>query len=113
MANAGPDITASADLLVTLDGSGSYDPDAIAAYAWTQVSGPTVTLKNADSAVAGFVTPLGGQEGQILTFQLKVKVGDAVEDTDEAVVTVSPDDEPPTVDLDDWPTCFIRAIVSF
>ncbi len=111
MANAGPDIEASADLAVTLDGSGTYDPDGIAVYAWTQVDGPAVVLKDADSATASFVTPLGGDEGECLTFQLKVRVGDAVEDTDDAVVTVSADEDLPTVDLDDWPTCFIQLIL--
>ncbi len=110
MANAGPDIEASADLAVTLDGSGTYDPDGIAVYTWTQVDGPAVVLKDADSATASFVTPLGGDEGESLTFQLKVRVGDAVEDTDDAVVTVSADEDLPTVDLDDWPTCFIQLI---
>ena len=111
MANAGPDIEASADLAVSLDGSGTYDPDGIAVYTWTQVDGPAVVLKDADSATASFVTPLGGDEGESLTFQLKVRVGDAVEDTDDAVVTVSADEDLPTVDLDDWPTCFIQLIV--
>ena len=112
MADAGPDITASADLLVTLDGSGTYDPDGIAVYTWSQVDGPAVTLKHADTAMADFVTPLGGDEGEILTFRLTVIVGDAFADTDEAVVTVSPDEEPPIVDLDDWPGCFIGAILN-
>ncbi len=64
MADAGPDISASADLDVTLDGSGTYDPDDLAVYAWTQTGGTPVALKDADSAVAVFVTPLGGEAGE-------------------------------------------------
>ncbi|OHV40205.1 hypothetical protein CC117_33645 [Parafrankia colletiae] len=54
-ANAGPDQLGIVDSPVTLDGTGSSDPDGtIAAYAWTQVSGPAVTLSSASAAQPTF-----------------------------------------------------------
>ncbi len=110
LADAGPDITASADVEVTLDGSDTYDPEGIATYTWTQIEGPNVNLKEADGPKASFIAPLGGDAGQTLRFELQVKVGDAYHDIDEAGVTVTADEDPPTIDLDDWPTCFIASI---
>jgi hypothetical protein len=110
IANAGPNITTPADVKVILDGSGSYDPDGLAVYRWTQVDGPAVTLKSADSATASFVAPLGGADGRTLTFQLMVKAEDDFADTDETVVTVSPDEKLSTVDKDQWAGCFIQRI---
>jgi hypothetical protein len=95
---------------VILDGSGSYDPDGLAVYRWTQVDGPAVTLKSADSATASFVAPLGGADGRTLTFQLMVKAEDDFADTDETEVTVSPDEKLSTVDKDQWAGCFIQRI---
>jgi hypothetical protein len=43
---------------VELDASQSYDPDAgTLSFAWTQVSGPSVTLSGADTATASFTAP--------------------------------------------------------
>ncbi|HEX2951809.1 MAG TPA: carbohydrate-binding protein, partial [Armatimonadota bacterium] len=47
VANAGPDFSAGANTLVTLDGYSSTDPDngpSALTYAWSQVSGPTVSI---------------------------------------------------------------------
>jgi hypothetical protein len=44
--------------LVTLSGAGSSDPDGmIASYAWTQISGPTLTLASANSATTTLTAP--------------------------------------------------------
>ena len=107
---AGPDSNASADVEVTLDGSGTYDPDSIATYKWTQQSGPVVTLKNPASDSPSFVAPFGGEDGESLIFQLRVSIDGAYDDTDEAVVNIEPDQELPTVDIDNWRGCFINAI---
>ena len=40
LANAGVDIETTVDTKITLDGSGSYDPEGIGTYLWQQVSGP-------------------------------------------------------------------------
>lgn len=46
---------------VTLDGTGSHDPDAVdrLSYAWTQIEGPPVTLENPDSATPSFAATAG------------------------------------------------------
>lgn len=57
---------------VTLDGAGSSDPDgSIASYQWTQTGGPTMSLLNADQAMASFVAP-DVDAAVMLTFQLTV-----------------------------------------
>ncbi|MCX5851779.1 MAG: PKD domain-containing protein [Deltaproteobacteria bacterium] len=57
-ANAGPDKTVTEGEQMTLDGSGSTDPDdGIASYLWEQIGGPPVTIDNADQAIAGFTAP--------------------------------------------------------
>ncbi len=96
-ANAGPDQPGIASAAtVTLDGSGSSDPDAgdaIATYAWTQTAGTAVTLS--DPAVAGptFTAPtlLVSDAAEVLTFSLIVtdnNGGTSVADTVD--VTVNP-----------------------
>jgi hypothetical protein len=55
--------------LITLDGSGSYDPDGNALnYSWQQTSGPSVSLTGANSAKATFTAAAG----QRYTFRLTV-----------------------------------------
>ena len=58
IADAGPDQTVNEGVEVTLDGSNSSDPDgSIATFAWTQTSGPAVTLSDASSPQPTFTTP--------------------------------------------------------
>ena len=54
VANAGPDQTVTAGESVTLAGSGTDVDGTIVSYAWTQVSGPAVTLSGATTATATF-----------------------------------------------------------
>src|SRR3990167_2314403 len=58
-ADAGADQTVDYGAAVTLDGSASADPDAgdTLTYAWTQTSGPEVTLSSATAASPGFTAP--------------------------------------------------------
>lgn len=58
---------------VTLDGSGSYDPDvrpSALTYAWTQVAGPTVTLTGATTAKPKFTPTVRG------TYRFRLTVSD-------------------------------------
>jgi M6 family metalloprotease-like protein len=71
VANAGMDLVLYTQVLVTLDGSGSYDPDGNypLSYSWSQTSGPTVTLNNPNSVNPTFTAP---SQPSILTFALVV-----------------------------------------
>jgi hypothetical protein len=74
IANAGPDRTVSVDTPVTLDGSASSDPENDRlTYAWTQISGPAVTLTGTHGSVATF-TPT---EPGVYVFKLTVSDGQA------------------------------------
>ena len=78
---------------VTLDGSGSYDPDQDSlTYSWSQTGGPQVMLEDGDQAMAGFYAVAEGT----LTFQLVVHDGDAESPPASVQVEVLPG-EPVTV----------------
>jgi len=89
-ANAGADQTVDEGASVTLDGSGSTDPDGDAlTFAWTQTSGPAVTLTGADTANPTFTAP-DVASPTTLEFQLEVCDPEPLCDTDTVVVTVNP-----------------------
>lgn len=85
VAIAGPDQAVAQGAQVTLDGSSSTGD--IATYLWEQTSGPSVTLNNANSAVATFTTLTAGDS---YTFRLTVDDNPDVQPAsiDEVVVTV-------------------------
>ena len=90
-ADAGDDQTVAVGAAVTLDGSGSSDPDGdTLTYLWTQTAGATVIL-SADNVAQPTFAP--DQTGD-LTFTLTVDDG-LESDTDEVVITVT---ENPTDD---------------
>ena len=91
-ANAGPDQTnIEPRSTVTLNGTGSTDSDGtIAAYAWTQTAGTTVTLSSASAAQPTFTAPLT-LAGETLTFSLVVTDDDGATSSQDTVnVTVLP-----------------------
>ncbi|MCK5194127.1 MAG: hypothetical protein KAQ71_09975, partial [Desulfobulbaceae bacterium] len=96
-ANAGFDQTVDEGVVVTLDGSSSFDiDDGIASYLWTQISGPAATLLNPTSSQPTFTTPDVGPEGASLNFNLVVTDFGGLQDTDSCIVNVSWQNQSPT-----------------
>ena len=100
-ADAGADQTVDAGDTVTLDGSGSSDPDGtVAGYQWTQSTGPVVSLSNEDQASASFVAPELNMATE-LVFRLTVTDDDGEAASDDVSVTVqprAPANQPPSAD---------------
>ena len=100
VADAGPDQTRNEGSLVTLDGTGSTDPDSDPlTYTWTQISGPSVTLSDPTSPTPTFMAPTVGPGGTTLGFQLVVGDGLAQSLSDDVIVTVQNVNDPPTCNL--------------
>lgn len=73
VAVAGPDQSVESGTTVTLDGSGSWDPDSLPLqYSWAQVGGPAVALTGAATATPSFVAPAAAG---VLRFSLAVSNG--------------------------------------
>ncbi len=71
VANAGADVISAPGAPVSLDGSGSYDPEnSPLTFFWTQESGTGVTIVNPTSATPSFTGPAG-----TYTFRLTVSDG--------------------------------------
>jgi hypothetical protein len=81
VAAAGTDQTVNEFASVTIDGSGSSDPDAgtTLSYAWTQTAGAAVVINNASMAQANFDAPdvTAVNTPTTLTFRLTVSDGTA------------------------------------
>jgi hypothetical protein len=96
-ANAGPDLSANEGTVVSLNGSGSTDPDGFALnYEWTQTSGTAVALSSASVAQPTFAAPNVGVAGETLTFQLTVKDSGSLYARDTCIVNVVWMNQPPT-----------------
>jgi len=82
---------------VSLDGSGSLDPAGGGlSYAWSQIDGPSVTLMDADQAVARWIAPETPVDAT-LRFQLSVTDSLARSSATLAMVVVNAVDLPPEV----------------
>ncbi len=89
VSNAGSDRLMDDGVTVSLDGSGSSDPDAQPlTYQWRQVGGsPTVSLAGATTSLATFTSPeiVGGTT---LTFRLVVTDPGGLSSSDDVVISV-------------------------
>ncbi|MDP8209583.1 MAG: T9SS type A sorting domain-containing protein [Candidatus Stygibacter australis] len=94
VADAGIDQVVRDGETITLDGSGSYDPDDdVITYIWTAPAG--ITLNNAAAEMPTFIAPEVNNDIDY-TFTLVVSDGEQT-DSDQVVVTVQ-QDEPRNVD---------------
>jgi VCBS repeat-containing protein len=94
VANAGVDRVVRLASVVTLDGTGSFDPDngpAPLTYSWRQTGGPSITLTGANTANPTFQPLAAG----VYTFELVVNDGQASSVADSVTIQV-----PPLGDLD-------------
>ena len=103
-ANAGGDQTAKSDHTVTLNGSGSSDPDyGIPLFSWTQTEGDSVDLDDATSVTPSFTAPgVDDDNKKTLTFQLQVTDNGGLTSTDTVQITVE--------NSDDDSGCFIQTL---
>ena len=88
-ANAGPDQSVNEGVSVTLNGTGSTDPDGgILTYSWLQTAGVPVTLNNPGSAQPSFPASTGGMPGS-LGFRLTVTDPEGLSGSDQCLVIVA------------------------
>ena len=89
IARAGPDQSVAAAASVTLDGSASSDPERQPLeFAWAQVSGSTVTLRDAALVLATFDAP-SANTASTLVFRLTVTDHGGLTATDDVTVNVA------------------------
>jgi hypothetical protein len=93
LANAGSPQTVTTGVLVTLDGTGSSDPDVDPmTYSWVQLmigSEPSVELENDDTATPSFIAPYVAATTE-LTFELTIRDNGTprLQDTDTVIIEV-------------------------
>ena len=91
-ADAGTDQTVAEGASVTLNGSGSSDPEsANLTYAWTQVGTPAVTLTGDTTATPTFTAPENLPANAVLEFMLTVTDLGGASDTDSVRISVTTD----------------------
>lgn len=86
-ANAGADLSVLSGSNVSLKGSGTDPDNDPLTFAWSQLSGPTVSLSGANTATAGFTAPLVSSD-TYLTFRLRVTDSKNAQAVDDVQVRV-------------------------
>ncbi len=95
VADAGEDQHVNAKEQVTLDGSGSSDPDGVTiSYKWRQVAGENVLLSDDSVAKPSFTAP---DMAATLEFMLTVTDQDNLTDSDNVIVVVTKADKIPPI----------------
>jgi hypothetical protein len=90
-ANAGSDKTVIEGTVVTLNGSGSTDPNgSTLTYLWKQLDGPTATLSSTTACQPTFSAPQTESGFASMSFQLTVTDKFGLESTDICYVNISP-----------------------
>ena len=87
-ANAGVDQNVGPGALVSVSGAASSGPNPIVSYAWSQLSGPAITLSGANTASASFAAP-SLATASIVTLQLTVTDSVAATASDIVAINVS------------------------
>jgi hypothetical protein len=89
VANAGLDQNVDQGMSVSLNGTGSTDPDGgILSYSWLQTGGAPVTLDNPNSAQPRFLATTGGA-GSSLVFRLTVGDPGGLSASDDCSIAVN------------------------
>ena len=93
VANAGANQATAAGGDVTLSGTAVDTDGTVVGYSWSQISGQTVTLQNANSAIASFTAPASGS-ADILRFQLTATDNLGGIGSDQTDITVAANNAP-------------------
>jgi hypothetical protein len=100
IADAGLDQTVNEGSQVTLNGTGSTDPDGDPlSYHWQQTGVASLTLENANTATPTFTAPAVGPGGATLVFQLTVSDNMGGSASDAVIITVQDVNDPPAGNL--------------
>jgi len=86
----GPDHSLYEGGTVTLDASGSSDPDVddVLTYQWAQTGGTDVTISDPAAVQPEFIAPEIGSDSESLTFRLEVRDENNASDTAEVTVKI-------------------------
>ena len=97
VADAGDDRIVDENQTLSLDGSGSHDPENQPLnYSWVQLSGESVSLSSTSSITPSFTSPsVANGEIKVLTFELTVSDDNNRSDSDTVTITVDPINAPP------------------
>ncbi len=89
VSDSGHDQTVNDNIVVVLDGSGSYDTDdAIVSFLWSQTSGAPVSLSDPAAEQPYFTAPVVLADDASLSFQLTVTDSRGLKSTDSCIVDV-------------------------
>ena len=113
IADAGNDQTVDENSTITLDGSGSVDPEGEnLAYSWRQVAGPSVTLSNPTAEQTTFTAPNVTPNGVSLTFELTVIDVIDLQSRNNTEISVFGNNDLPTADAGSDQTVLEKSTVT-